>query len=363
MSTLALPAFDHRTLADPRIARNRQHVRRWLYAVALLIVALVVVGGATRLTESGLSITEWKPIHGVVPPLSAAEWQEEFDLYKQIPQYQVINRGMSLGEFKTIYWWEWAHRFLARSVGFAFAVPLALFWLTGRLERWLKPRLVFLLALGGIQGGIGWWMVASGLVNRTDVSQYRLAVHLTMACIIFASTLWIARGLQAKPLASPAPPSSLYVGILLTLLALTQIYLGGLVAGLNAGLSFNTWPLMDGQLIPANLFVMSPAWRNMFENVMTVQFVHRAGAYLLFMVAAIHAVAAWMRMRGSHHAKGAAHLAGLVTIQASLGITTLLLHVPIGWALLHQAGALAVLAAAVFHARDMRGAYPVRAMP
>ncbi|WP_062011014.1 COX15/CtaA family protein [Aureimonas sp. AU4] len=358
MSTIALSEHDIRSLDDPRKARNRRLVRIWLYAVALLILTLVVVGGATRLTESGLSITEWKPIHGVVPPLSTAEWQEEFDLYRQIPQYQQLNRGMSLDEFKTIYWWEWAHRFLARSVGFAFAVPLAFFWLTGRLEGWLKPRLVFLLALGGVQGGIGWWMVASGLVNRTDVSQYRLAVHLTMACIIFASTLWIARGLQARPLARPAPSGSMRVGLLLVAMALVQIYLGGLVAGLNAGLSFNTWPLMDGQIVPGNLFAMSPAWRNVFENVMTVQFVHRCGAYLLFTVALIHAVAARIRMGNSHHARSAAHLVGLVTLQAALGITTLLMHVPIGWALLHQAGALVVLSGAVFHARDMRGAYP-----
>lgn len=358
MSTVALSGLGAQQVLDSRQASNRRWVRYWLYAVALLILALVVVGGATRLTESGLSITEWKPVHGIVPPLSLREWQEEFELYRQIPQYQQLNQGMSLDEFKTIYWWEWAHRFLARSVGFAFALPLAFFWLSGRLETWLKPRLIFLLALGGLQGGIGWWMVASGLVNRTDVSQYRLAVHLTMACIIFASTLWIARGLQPRPIAAPAPRGSLSVGMLLVFMALTQIYLGGLVAGLNAGLSFNTWPLMDGQIVPNNLLAISPAWRNFFENVMTVQFVHRTGAYLLFSVAVVHAVAARLRMGSSHHARSATHLVGLVTLQAALGITTLLLHVPIAWALMHQAGALVVLSAAVFHARDMRGAYP-----
>lgn len=342
--------------------RSRRAIRIWLYCVAAMILALVVVGGATRLTESGLSITEWKPIHGIVPPLSQAEWQEEFDLYRQIPQYQLLNKGMSLSEFQTIFWWEWAHRFLARSVGFAFALPLAFFWATGRVEHWLKPRLVALLALGGLQGVIGWWMVASGLVERTDVSQYRLAVHLTMACIIFAATLWIAKGLSPRRIEAPPTRHSAKVGYLLVALALLQIYLGGLVAGLNAGLSFNTWPLMDGQIVPANLLAMSPAWRNFFENVMTVQFTHRCGAYLLFAVALIHAFAARRLAPGSRHAKMATHLAGLVTLQAVLGITTLLLQVPIGWALLHQAGALFVLGAAVFHARELKGAYPLPAL-
>ena len=342
-------------------ARSRRLIRLWLYGVAALILALVVVGGATRLTESGLSITEWKPIHGIVPPLSEAQWQEEFDLYRQIPQYQLLNKGMSLSEFQTIYWWEWAHRFLARSVGFAFAIPLAFFWLTGRIEPWLKPRLVGLLVLGGLQGAIGWWMVASGLVERTEVSQYRLAVHLTMACIIFASTLWIAKGLSPRRIEAPPTNHSAKVGALLVALALLQIYLGGLVAGLNAGLSFNTWPLMDGQIVPANLLAMSPVWRNFFENVMTVQFTHRCGAYLLFTVAVLHAIAARRLAPGSRHAKMATHLAGLVTLQAALGITTLLLQVPIGWALLHQAGALFVLGAAVFHARELKGAYPLPA--
>ncbi|MBB3998252.1 cytochrome c oxidase assembly protein subunit 15 [Aureimonas pseudogalii] len=341
-----------------RIARDRTAIRLWLYAIAALILALVVVGGATRLTESGLSITEWKPIHGIVPPLSEAEWLEEFQLYQRIPQYQELNQGMSLSGFKTIFWWEWAHRFLARSVGFAFALPLAFFWATGRVEGWLKPRLLALLALGGLQGGIGWWMVASGLVERTDVSQYRLAVHLTMACIIFAAILWIARGLVTRPSEPPPTGHSRHVGLLIVALALVQIYLGGLVAGLNAGLAFNTWPLMDGRLVPGNLFAMTPVWRNFFESVMTVQFVHRCGAYLLFAVVVIHAVAA-LRIAGrSRHAQGAVWLALAVTMQAALGITTLLLQVPIGWALMHQAGALVVLAGSVIHARGLTGRYP-----
>lgn len=177
-----------------RAARNRRLVRFWLYAVLLVLLALFLVGGATRLTGSGLSITEWKPIHGVIPPMSEAEWAEEFEKYRQIPQYEQVNRGMTVDEFKVIFWWEWAHRLLARGVGFLVAIPLAFFWLTGRLERHLKPKLLGLLALGGLQGFIGWWMVASGLSERVSVSQYRLATHLTLACLIFVATMLIARG-------------------------------------------------------------------------------------------------------------------------------------------------------------------------
>jgi cytochrome c oxidase assembly protein subunit 15 len=341
--------------------RNRAAIRVWLYAVALVIFALIVVGGATRLTESGLSITEWKPIHGVVPPLSAAEWQEEFDLYRQIPQYQQINRGMSLDEFKTIYWWEWAHRFLARSVGVVFALPLAFFWLTGRLEPFLKPRLLAILALGALQGGIGWWMVASGLSVRTDVSQYRLATHLTLACVIFAATIWVARGLAPPRHEAPPSRASTPVAGLILLLTFVQIYLGGLVAGLNAGLTFNTWPLMDGAWIPGGLLTMQPAWRNFFENVMTVQFVHRMGAYTLFTVVALHAVFSLLEAPARRQTKVALILCFLVLAQATIGIMTLLLAVPIGWGLAHQAGGVAVLAMAVVHLRGLTGEYPERA--
>ena len=345
--------------ATDQARRDRRAIRIWLYVVAAIVFALVVVGGATRLTESGLSITEWKPIHGIVPPLSEAEWQEEFALYQQIPQYQELNQGMELSGFKTIYWWEWAHRFLARFVGLVFALPLLYFWVAGRIPAGLKPKLVGILALGGLQGAIGWWMVASGLSQRTDVSQYRLAVHLTTACLIFAATLWVARGLARHSAdAAPSAKSLRAAGVIL-FLALLQIYLGGLVAGLNAGLTFNTWPLMDGSLVPSGLFAMQPVWRNFFENVMTVQFVHRLGAYLLLAVVLMHAVASWRRAPRTTHARRAGILLLLVLVQASLGIITLLLAVPIGWALLHQAGALVVLAFSVAHARALKGPYPI----
>ncbi len=358
MTTVPLIGFASEPVLTGRDIENRRMIRRWLYVVAFMVFALVVVGGGTRLAEAGLSITEWKPIHGMIPPLSAQEWQEEFDLYRQIPQYQLVNRGMSMEEFKVIFWWEWAHRFLARAVGFAFALPLAFFWATGRIERRLKPRLLGLLALGGLQGAIGWWMVASGLVERTEVSQYRLAVHLTLACIIFASILWVARGLVTRPREAPPTAHSAKVGGLIVVLTLVQIYLGGLVAGLNAGMTFNTWPLMDGQWVPSNLLTMTPAWLNFFENVMTVQFTHRIGAYILTAIVVIHAIAAFAIAPGSRHAKGALAVVALVLTQAAIGIVTLLTMVPIHWALVHQAFAVAVLAGVVIHARGLKGSYP-----
>lgn len=352
--------------AEPRAAssteRNRFWVRIWLLVVVAFVFAIVTVGGATRLTESGLSITEWKPIHGVVPPLSATEWEEEFTLYKRIPQYQEVNRGMSLAEFKTIFWWEWAHRLLARVIGLVFALPLVFFWATGRLEPFLKPRLSGILALGALQGGIGWWMVASGLVDRTDVSQYRLATHLTIASLILAASLWVAEGLKRRD-PVPAPTrGSLPVGLGLVALIILQIYLGGIVAGLNAGLIYNTWPLMDGALIPANLFSHQPAWLSLFEDHLTIQFVHRTTAYLIFALTLIHAIAAQRLAPGTRHSRTAWMLFGAVVVQAIIGIVTLLLVVPISWALLHQFGGVAVLAVAIIHARGLKGEYPRPAM-
>lgn len=337
---------------------NRALVRGWLYFSLLVLLALVLVGGATRLTNSGLSITEWKPIHGVIPPLNQAEWQEEFNLYKQIPQYAQMNEGMTLSGFKTIYWWEWTHRLIARSIGVVFALPLLFFWLTGRLENSLKPKLLGILALGAFQGAIGWWMVASGLVYRTEVSQYRLATHLTIASIIFAAITYVARGL-APHSEKPASRGLQKAAGLLVFLVLFQIYLGGLVAGLRAGLSYNTWPLMDGAIVPHGLFVIEPVWRNFFENPKTVQFIHRLGAYTIFVVAWLHAIAAFRGARGTTHCRRAVLFALIVTVQAALGITTLLLQVPIGVALLHQGFAIFVLFAAVAHWRGTKGAFPL----
>jgi cytochrome c oxidase assembly protein subunit 15 len=339
-------------------AKNRRVLRIWLGVVIFTLFCLVLVGGATRLTESGLSITEWKPIHGAIPPLSVEEWEEEFQLYQRIPQYEQINKGMTLGEFKTIFWWEWAHRLLARGIGIIFAVPLAIFWLTGRVERRLRWPLTGLLALGGFQGFVGWWMVSSGLVNRTDVSQYRLATHLVIACLIFAGCVWILRGL------SPHTPDAVgerrgrgFAG-LLACLCLFQIYLGALVAGLDAGLSYNTWPLMDGSLVPGDLFVQQPWWINLFENPKTVQFVHRLGAYLLLSAALWHMITMLRDNQQTPHARRAVLLFLLICVQATLGIVTLLLHVDIHVALAHQGMALIILGFAIAHWRGFIGEYP-----
>ncbi len=338
--------------------KDRRLLRIWLRVVLFTLFCLVLVGGATRLTESGLSITEWKPIHGAIPPLSVAEWEEEFQLYKRIPQYQEINKGMSLDEFKTIFWWEWAHRLLARAIGLIFALPLAFFWLTGRIEKRLRLPLVGLLALGGFQGFIGWWMVSSGLVNRTDVSQYRLATHLTIACLIFAGCMWILRGLSHHSPEAADERTGRGFAALLTFLCLFQIYLGALVAGLNAGLSYNTWPLMDGSLVPGDLFLQQPWWINLFENPKTVQFVHRLGAYTLFAATLWHMVSIARALPGTPHARRSVLFFVLVSIQAALGITTLLMHVDIHVALAHQGMALIVLGFAVAHWRGFIGEYP-----
>jgi cytochrome c oxidase assembly protein subunit 15 len=338
-----------------RIAADRTLVRFWLYGVMLVLFALVLVGGATRLTDSGLSITEWKPIHGVIPPLSEAEWQEELEKYRQIPEYQQINKGMSLEEFKVIYWWEWAHRILARGVGVVFAVPLFIFWAMGRIEPHLKPKLLGLLALGGFQGFIGWWMVSSGLTERTDVSQYRLATHLTIAALIFAGLMAVARSL-APHSQGPATDATRRGAGWLAILVIAQIYLGGLVAGLDAGLTYTTWPLMDESIIPSGLFDLSPWWANLFENPLTVQFIHRGGAYLLFALVIIHAVRVWARDGAdSTHARRALVLAALVTLQGIIGISTLLMFVPMPMALLHQGTGFLLLGFAVAHWQGAKG--------
>ncbi len=330
---------------------DRRQIRLWLLFICFLILLMVVVGGATRLTDSGLSITEWKPVHGAIPPLNAAEWEEEFEKYKQIPQYKVLNEGMTLDEFKGIFWWEWGHRLLGRVIGLFFFIPLVWFWVRGQVSSWLKPRLVIAFLLGGLQGAIGWWMVASGLVNRVDVSQYRLAVHLSVACILFAYLYYLAGVLKRRPDLKrdhwDVFGNGLWGAYAIVALVLFQLFLGALVAGLNAGMTFNTWPLMDGKIIPSGLFVMSPWWINFFENAMTVQFQHRMVAYLLVAVIFLQG---FYLMRGSRE-EGLKHnafwLMIAIVVQVFLGVVTLLGVVPMDRALAHQAMALIVLALAV----------------
>jgi cytochrome c oxidase assembly protein subunit 15 len=286
-----------------------------------------------------------------VPPLSEAAWQAEFDKYKTIPQYQKMNRGMSLAEFKTIFWWEWTHRLLGRLIGAAFLLPFLFFLWRGFVEPGLRSRLWAIFGLGAVQGAVGWWMVASGLAERTEVSQYRLAFHLTLACVIYVAIVWTAERLVARPAIEVAPRLRVTMNVLVVLV-LAQIYLGALTAGLRAGLTYNTWPLIDGAFVPssAHLLFDQPLWRNFFENTLTVQFDHRMMAYTVLVVALLHAAdASWIKGRGSV-ALGAIGLALAVMLQAALGILTLFHQVPIGLGLAHQGMALVVLTIASLHA-------------
>ncbi|MHA1523922.1 MAG: COX15/CtaA family protein [Alphaproteobacteria bacterium] len=332
--------------------KTRTALRVWLYVMAVLIVLMVLLGGATRLTDSGLSITEWRPIVGLLPPLNEAEWFDRFIKYQGIPEYQLVNRGMTMDEFKSIYWWEWSHRFFGRLIGFAFALPLGYFALTRRLNARLGWWLATILVLGGLQGALGWFMVISGLTVRIDVSQYRLAAHLGLAVLILAALLWTAFDLGARANGQGDSKSAktralfLSAAVLLGLVFL-QILAGGFVAGLNAGLIYNTWPLMDGRLVPDGLFDMTPAFLNMFENVLTVQFNHRLLAYLVLAAALAHLAVVYRAGRAGARQQGAALLAITVVAQIGLGIATLLGNVAIITALAHQVGALAVLALAL----------------
>jgi heme a synthase len=314
-------------------------VRLWLYFIAFLVFCMVIVGGATRLTNSGLSITEWRPLLGAIPPLSEADWLAAFDRYKLIPQYRNLNSQMGLGDFKFIYWWEWAHRFLGRFIGLAFALPFLYFALRKKLERKLFPRLAVLFILGGAQGALGWYMVSSGLIDRVDVSQYRLAAHLTLAALIFAAILWVSSGV-GKSHDRPQDYDD-WFAVLIVALVLLQIAAGGFVAGLDAGQGYQTWPKMDGQWIPDGLLSVQPAWRNFFENALTVQFSHRVTAYVLLLATI-------------HHAWRCFSVPSMiflyaVFIQVCLGVLTLILHVPLAAALLHQAGAMIILALATWN--------------
>jgi heme a synthase len=342
---------------DPRIVNaHRRAIALWLWAIAALLVLMVMVGGTTRLTDSGLSIVEWRPVTGVVPPMSEKAWEAEFDKYKTSSEYELVNKGMTLDEFKRIYWWEWAHRLLGRLIGAAFLLPLVFFQLRGWIEPKLKPRLWLIFALGALQGAIGWWMVASGLVGRVDVAQERLAIHLTTACIILIAVIWTARSLAQMGSAPGTDRTSrrlaLTAATILGLLVV-QIALGGMVAGLKAGLVYDTWPLIEGTFIPprAHLFFLDPVWMNLLDNHLAVQFSHRMLAYLLVGLALLHAGDCVYHRHGR---TGAVTLASVLLLQATLGILTLLWHVPIFLALAHQSVAILALIVATLHAANLR---------
>jgi heme a synthase len=331
-------------------------IRWWLVSIAILIAIMVLVGGATRLTESGLSIVEWKPVTGSLPPLSAEQWSRAFNAYKTIPQYRELNPGMNLDQFKTIFWWEWSHRLLGRVIGVAYLLPFLWFMWRGVMSADLRRRLWLIFGLGALQGAVGWWMVTSGLTLRVEVSQYRLATHLVLALLIFAAIVWTLRRLTERP--PLAASSRLKVtGVALLVLTFVQLYFGALVAGLRAGRIYNTWPAIDGGLIPsaARLFFEQPWWRNLFENMLMVQFQHRMAAYLLLTLAVLHAFDAIRSRAGRSAVNGALWLLAAITLQSALGILTLLTQAPMDLALTHQAVAIAVLTLAVLQAERLAG--------
>jgi cytochrome c oxidase assembly protein subunit 15 len=328
--------------ANPLVpAKGAAMVRAWLMVIAGMVYATILVGGATRLTDSGLSITEWRPLLGAIPPLNDADWADAFAKYQAMTaQYHQMNPDMDLAGFKAMYWWEWAHRELGRAIGVAFVLPLAFFWFTGRTTRKLLPHLLILFALGGLQGLVGWWMVASGVnTELTSVAPYRLMFHFSLALFIIAYCfwLWLELGATRRPL--PAAAGGWATALIWT--TGVQMALGALVAGLDAGRGYVDWPLMNGKFVPDNLWALEPVWRNFAENEATVQFLHRMVAYLLL---ALSLAAAWRMRTGGLTLFPL--LAALVSAQALLGVWTLVNAAPLGLSLLHQALGVIVLMSA-----------------
>jgi cytochrome c oxidase assembly protein subunit 15 len=319
-------------------------IRRWLIVLGLMVYAMILIGGATRLTDSGLSITEWEPIKGSLPPLSAEAWVEAFDKYKQTAEFKLQNASMDMAAFKTIYWWEWGHRFFGRMIGLVAVLGLAIFAAKRWLNRTLATQLVGLVALGGLQGAIGWWMVSSGIgeTTRIDVAPYRLMTHFMLALVIIAIIGWLWLSLRGKPRV-PVARSARWAAITLLALVLLQMAAGALVAGLDAGRSYTDWPLMDGEFIPTHYFAGDLGLRSLFEGREATQFNHRLLAYVLWAGAL---AAAWVN-RKSPNARGFAVLAGLITLQALWGIATLINAAPMGLALVHQGLGVIVTLAAV----------------
>ena len=335
----------------------RRQVALWLFICAAMVFATLVVGGVTRLTHSGLSIVEWQPIVGTIPPLNQTEWEATFDKYKQTPEYQQVNHQMALDEFKGIFWWEYFHRVLGRTIGMVFLFPFLWFLARRKLDRALVPKLIGIFVLGGLQGAMGWYMVKSGLVDDPRVSQYRLTAHLSIAFLIFISMVWVALGLLAERTrqAADAVVAKLRrTGFWLALLAFYMIVTGGFVAGIHAGKAYNTFPLMNGNLVPPEIFDIDPWYLNFFNNMATVQLDHRFGAWLLaFLVPWF-----WWRLRSAPVSGRARFVATLLlvalAIQITLGITTLLLAVPVAWGAGHQGGSMVVFGILLWLNHELR---------
>ncbi|TNE37202.1 MAG: heme A synthase [Alphaproteobacteria bacterium] len=331
-------------------AKSERPIGLWLIGIAGLIFLMVLVGGITRLTDSGLSITEWDPIMGAIPPMTEEGWREAFEKYQEIPEYKYQNKGMSLEAFKGIFFWEWFHRLLGRLIGVAFAVPLVWFAVTKRISRALLPKLIGIFVLGGLQGGLGWYMVMSGLVDRVDVSQYRLTAHLGVAVAIYCACLWVAFGILFEERRHRLAPSAglfrLVAG--LVVLVFGQILLGGFVAGLDAGIGYNTWPLMEGDFIPPHLYASDPCYLSSFEDPLSVQFNHRMVAYLVSLYVLGLTLWIFADQHLTSHRPMVLSVLSVVVLQVVLGILTLVHVVPISLAALHQGGALVVLAVSLY---------------
>ena len=328
---------------------DRRAVAVWLFVCAAFTFAMVVVGGITRLTESGLSIVEWQPIFGALPPLSDADWRALFAKYQATPQYQKVFNEMGLEGFKGIFWWEYAHRLLGRAIGLIFLLPYLYFLIQGKFDKPLAWKLAGLFVLGGLQGAMGWYMVQSGLVDNPRVSHFRLTAHLGLALVIFSVELWLALGLIKERTGTTNFLATAVLGLVF-LMALS----GGFMAGLRAGHAYNSFPLMYGHVVPPEAFMLEPWWRNFFWNVATVQFVHRAIFWLLMMFVPL----LWWQVRRSPAKIAGHHLLAMFVIQAMLGIATLLLAVPVPLAALHQAGAVLLLACALWTAQASRTSAP-----
>jgi cytochrome c oxidase assembly protein subunit 15 len=351
---MTMPAHAGRAGMDERACRQ---VAAWLLLCCALVFSMVVVGGVTRLTHSGLSIVEWAPIVGTVPPLSQAHWEQVFEEYQRTPEYQQVNQGMSLAEFKGIFWWEYFHRLLGRGIGLVFFLPLLYFALARKLDRALVPRLLGIFLLGGLQGAVGWWMVKSGLIDDPRVSHVRLSIHLGMAFLIFAAMLWTALGLLSPAHTDdPARRRLARRGVWLALLIFVMVLSGGLVAGTRAGFAYNTFPLMNGNVFPPEYLMLQPWWDNLLHNMAAVQFNHRLIAWLLFLLIP----AFWWTMRRAQvppQARLASNLMlAMLALQLALGISTLLLQVPIPLAASHQAGAMVLFALTLWTAHELRRA-------
>jgi cytochrome c oxidase assembly protein subunit 15 len=333
-------------------------VAAWLFICCALVFAMIVVGGVTRLTHSGLSIVEWQPIVGTLPPLSDADWQGVFAKYQQTPEFKQVNHAMTLAEFKGIYWWEYAHRLLGRAIGAVFLLPLIVFALRRRIASGLGWKLAIIFVLGGLQGAMGWYMVKSGLVDDPRVSQFRLTAHLALALMIFTAMFWIALSLvlpQRAVATTPAHHGARRWAFSVAVLVFVMMLTGGFVAGIRAGFAYNTFPLMNGSVVPPEIFMLEPWWKNFFWNMATVQFDHRLIAWLL----AIAVPVLWWKLRRvpdlpRRARNGATLLLGLLVLQIALGISTLVLVVPLPLAAAHQACAVLVFAAALNVAHALR---------